>query len=67
MKDFDVCMGTGDIPTPENSTKKSCKTRMSRREEKIEEEEMKRKGYIKDRTGSWFNPDNPVDAYFMDW
>ena len=32
-----------------------------------EEEGLKSKGYIQDSTGSWFNPNNYIDSYYMDW
>ena len=63
MKDFDVCMGTGDIPTPIDND--SPKIVQSTTPEEIRE--MKKKGYIQDSTGSWFNPNNYIDSYYMDW
>lgn len=62
MKDFDVCIGTGDIPTPDYSDEHiNCV------EYWIDEDKMKAKGFIKDSTGKWYDPNNYIDAYYADW
>jgi hypothetical protein len=63
MSDFDVCIGCGDIPTNELGGDTTFESIYSN--EDIQE--MIDKGYMQDSTGSWFDPTNAVDCYFIDW
>lgn len=65
MTDFDICLGTGDIPTPTDTYDDEIRNKPTYTPE--EEEGLKSKGYIQDSTGSWFNPNNYIDSYYMDW
>jgi hypothetical protein len=64
MSDFSVSMGCGDYPTNDLS-----EDRPSVGYEETEEEiqEMLAKGFIKDSTGSWYDPTNYIDCYYADW
>lgn len=64
MSDFNVSYGCGDYPTNDLS---SSKTKTNKRWEKKWDEERRAKGMIQDSTGSWYDPQNPIDCFYADW
>lgn len=65
MKDFDICMGTGDIPTPTNIDDNSIKIGATYSKEEIQR--LKDNGMIQDSTGQWYDPNNYIDCLYADW
>ena len=66
MKDFDICMGTGDIPTPDYDDDEPTYVKPIRYS-KQEIQEMINKGLIQDSTGKWYDPNNYIDCLYADW
>lgn len=64
MSDFDVCIGTGDIPTPDDDVTYQY---VNQTYELEDEEEYKKRGLVKDSTGRWYNPNNYIDILYADW
>lgn len=65
MNDFNVCLGTGDIPTPDMDDYNTNQEQTSQNKNK--EKEYLNKGYIKDSTNKWYNPKNYIDCLYADW
>ena len=65
MNDYNICLGTGDIPTPELGDCIASQAQTSHDEEK--EREYLNKGYIKDSTNRWYNPKDYIDCLYADW
>ena len=63
MTDYDVCLGTGDVPTPLDDDTSSYGFEYTTEEIRAMEE----KGYVMDSTGWWYDPNNYVDSLFADW
>lgn len=61
MKDFDVCIGTGDYPT---GTDVSDEVNYS---ESPHSSEPPREGLVMDSTGWWYDPTNYIDCLYADW
>ena len=64
MNDLDICNGTGDYPScgcVDNHTSVGWKPTQK------EILEMQHQGLVQDSTGSWWNPNNYMDSYSMDW
>lgn len=66
MNDFSICLGTGDIPTPDDMDDYSTNQEQTS-QNKEREREYLNKGYIKDSTNRWYNPKDTIDCYFADW
>jgi hypothetical protein len=64
MRDYDICLGCGDIPTNELD---DTQTHIGHMETEEEIQEYMTKGYIKDSTGHWYDPTNYIDCYYADW
>lgn len=67
MNDFGVCLGTGDIPTPDMDDYSTNQEQTSQNKEKEREREYLKKGYIKDSTNRWYNPKDYIDCLYADW
>jgi len=63
MKDFDVCMGCGDVPT--NDLEDCVISIFGSTVETIQE--MIDKGYTQDSCGHWYNPSDYIDSYYANW
>ena len=63
MKDFDICMGTGDYPTNELDNPNY----ESHKETQEEVQKYLDKGYVKDSTGRWYNQKDYIDTLYADW
>ena len=63
MTDYDVCLGTGDVPTPMDNDTPCAGFTYTPEEIKTMEE----KGYVRDTNGHWYDPTNYIDCLFADW
>ena len=64
MKDFDICIGCGDIPTP-TSIDDNVGEGITYSQEEIQR--MKDKGMIQDSTSRWYDTNNYIDSLYADW
>ena len=64
MIDFDICSGTGDIPTNDLEDNYNYSTCVEDSEKVKKYKDM---GYIKDSTGRWYDPNNYIDTLYADW
>lgn len=64
MTDLEICMGTGDYPS---GSKLTDDYKGGWHPSKKEIQEMQNKGLVQDSTGSWWDPNNYMDCYSMDW
>ena len=63
MTDFDVCAGTGDVPTPLDNDSHIASPVYTPGEIK----EMEKRGYVMDSTGKWYDPNDYIDCLYADW
>lgn len=61
MTDLEICMGTGDVPTPLFEVNQQSHTNLYSQKEKIAN------GYIQDSNGRWYDPTNYIDCLYADW
>lgn len=66
MKDFDICLGTGDVPSPLDDYSDSEYIKPIRYSKQDIEKRIK-KGLIQDSTGHWYDPNNYIDCIYADW
>lgn len=66
MTDFEICMGTSDVPTPleVNHGDVPSHTNLYSQEE-IQEKIAN--GFIQDSNGRWYDPTNYIDSLYANW
>ena len=56
-----------DIESPTKERKVIRITDIARKDNSMTDKEHKAAGHIKESTGSWVDPKNYIDTYYMDW